>query len=141
MRSGPTERASAPPDPSHASVRYAGHGVGPRGGWRYAVGAEAWGAADKQVHWDGCLVPLRLNLCHPIPRFSPCRPHAGLSDADWPSVAAFYAYWGSFSSVKDFAWADQYHTGQAPNRKVCCHASCVPCLLPSEGRCNAWLVC
>lgn len=47
---------------------------------------------------------------------TPCG--AGLSDADWADVSAFYGTWASFSTVKDFAWADQYHTGQAPNRKV-----------------------
>ena len=55
---------------------------------------------------------------------------AGMSDAQWADVAAFYSYWGSFTSVKDFAWADQYHSASAPNRKVRLYLAWL-------GRCNA----
>lgn len=45
-------------------------------------------------------------------------PPFGASDAAWVDVAAFYAEWTSFGTVRDFSWADQYHPGTAPNRKV-----------------------
>lgn len=88
------------------------------------VRLQAWlqDAAWARVLWglpshERCQTSERSMVCH-AHTLVPAACTAGLSDADWPSVSAFYAYWGSFGSVKDFAWADQYHTGQAPNRKV-----------------------
>ena len=46
------------------------------------------------------------------------RPAAGFSSAPWMEVAAFYAQWGGFATVKDFSWADQYNPASAPNRRV-----------------------
>ncbi|CAD7704389.1 unnamed protein product, partial [Ostreobium quekettii] len=45
-------------------------------------------------------------------------PEFGNSETEWKSVQAFYASWLNFTTVQDFAWMDEYHTGTAPNRKV-----------------------
>ena len=45
-------------------------------------------------------------------------PGFGGSGAAWDGVLAFYAHWQGFSTAKDFAWADQYNPGSAPNRKA-----------------------
>lgn len=39
-------------------------------------------------------------------------PPFGNASAPWPVVSAFYDYWSTFASYKDFAWADEYHLGQ-----------------------------
>ena len=90
-----------------SSARWSGFGDGPRGFYgvfdqlfQRLAAAEA-GAADAQ----GRSAP------GPFPRF-------GASAAEWAEVAAFYSAWGSFSTVKEFAWADQYNPAAAPNRKV-----------------------
>ena len=36
------------PFPRFGALRWAWHGVGPQGGWRYAVGAEAWGVQTSR---------------------------------------------------------------------------------------------
>lgn len=58
------------------------------------------------------------SLLLPLNGSARCPPCAGFSDAPWAEVSAFYSHWGGFGTVKDFAWADQYHTGSAPNRRV-----------------------
>lgn len=89
---------------------------------RQVPGRRFRGAGHTNANALACppLMPLPTSLHPHAARPCPASDHfpAGLSDADWPSVAAFYAYWSSFGTVKDFTWADQYHTGQAPNRKV-----------------------
>lgn len=45
-------------------------------------------------------------------------PSFGGSSASAEAVFGFYSAWGSFVSAKDFAWADLYHPGSAPNRQV-----------------------
>ncbi len=45
-------------------------------------------------------------------------PGFGAAEAAPDAVLAFYAHWQGFSTAKDFAWADQYHPGAAPNRKA-----------------------
>lgn len=47
----------------------------------------------------------------PAPGFGACGAACG-------DVLAFYAHWQGFSTAKDFAWADQYNPGSAPNRKA-----------------------
>ena len=47
----------------------------------------------------------------PAPRF-------GGAGQRWePSVAAFYAHWGAYSSGKAFAWAEPYNLGAAADRR------------------------
>ena len=105
------------------AVRLPGHsGSLPLHGGQQAACGRAAGAGRhvRRANIATALAHLPLPARPRCPAMGPAPPptHAGLSDADWPSVAAFYAHWSGFSSVKDFAWADQYHTGQAPNRKV-----------------------
>ena len=45
-------------------------------------------------------------------------PALGGPSSAWAGVAAFYAHWTAFSTVKDFSWADQYNPASAPNRKA-----------------------
>lgn len=61
-----------------------------------------------------CVLPVIVGFLPP----PPTRPAAGFSSAPWEEVAAFYAQWGGFATVKDFAWADQYNPASAPNRKA-----------------------
>lgn len=42
----------------------------------------------------------------------------GDGDSTWDSVSAFYKGWESYSSCLGFAWADQYDTKEAPDRRV-----------------------
>lgn len=48
------------------------------------------------------------------PKFAPF----GTSDSPSSEVFAFYNNWGSFVTVKEFAWADLYNPAAAPNRQV-----------------------
>ena len=45
-------------------------------------------------------------------------PPFGSQHDDWNGVKAFYDHWTSFSTMKTFAWADEYNLGEADNRKV-----------------------
>lgn len=42
----------------------------------------------------------------------------GDGDSKWEQVSAFYKAWESYSSCLSFAWADQYDTKEAPDRRV-----------------------
>jgi len=42
----------------------------------------------------------------------------GDGDSEWEDVGAFYKGWESYSSCLGFAWADQYDTKEAPDRRV-----------------------
>ena len=42
----------------------------------------------------------------------------GNGDSKWETVSAFYKGWESYSSCLSFAWADQYDTKEAPDRRV-----------------------
>lgn len=42
----------------------------------------------------------------------------GNGNSEWKDVSAFYKGWESYSSCLGFAWADQYDTKEAPDRRV-----------------------
>lgn len=47
----------------------------------------------------------------------------GTAESPAADVFAFYSCWQSFSTYKEFAWADLYNPATAPNRQVswCLH--------------------
>ncbi|CAI5469323.1 unnamed protein product [Closterium sp. Yama58-4] len=45
-------------------------------------------------------------------------PPFGKRDSSAADVSAFFKYWQSFVSVRDFSWKDQYNLAEAPNRRV-----------------------
>ncbi|GJP31397.1 hypothetical protein CLOM_g21985 [Closterium sp. NIES-68] len=45
-------------------------------------------------------------------------PPLGKRDSSAADVSAFFKFWQSFVSVRDFAWKDQYNLNEAPNRRV-----------------------
>jgi DnaJ family protein A protein 5 len=47
----------------------------------------------------------------PAPRFGDAR-------ASKEQVYAFYKYWEGFSTIKQFAYVDEYDARQAPNRRI-----------------------
>ena len=59
----------------------------------------------------------------PVPEM----PAFGSAATPLPEVAAFYAAWQSFSTLKTFAWVDEWDVRQAPNR--------LDQTIPSQGRC------
>lgn len=45
-------------------------------------------------------------------------PRFGHVESPWPAVSGFYSEFLTFSTCKEFAWADEHNTASAPNRKV-----------------------
>ena len=45
-------------------------------------------------------------------------PPFGKADDSWETVRKFYNHWSGFSTLKTFAWADEYNLAEADNRKV-----------------------
>jgi DnaJ homolog subfamily A member 5 len=45
-------------------------------------------------------------------------PPFGKADDTWETVRKFYNHWSGFSTLKTFAWADEYNLAEADNRKV-----------------------
>ena len=45
-------------------------------------------------------------------------PPFGKAGDSWETVRKFYNHWSGFSTLKTFAWADEYNLAEADNRKV-----------------------
>ena len=99
---------------------FSGYGDGPAG--FYAVYERVF-----RRLWDQEKAPLFAagKLHSPSPPF-------GLSSASRSAVAAFYDFWLSFSTVKEYCWADQHNTSLAPGRKARARARCRPRRLPAR---------
>lgn len=90
---------------------YSGHNDGPKGFYTVyrtlfeELAKQERAAADSKESSKAAAAPFEY-------------PAFGSSTSDGPTVSTFYAHWSTFSTSKDFAWADQYNPASAPNRQV-----------------------
>ena len=84
-------------------------GFGDDEGSFYGVYGGLFGALDKQEQ--------AASLAAGKEHFAAAPPFGG-PDAEWTVVKKFYNHWAMFSTMKTFAWADEYNLAEAQNRKV-----------------------
>jgi DnaJ family protein A protein 5 len=109
---GPSENRESPEDVVDlyyyfTSACYSGFGDGPKG--FYSVFNELFKFLAEQE--KQAMDKNGKQSSYPLPPF-------GLSGAPWSEVAFFYSQWSSFSTVRQFSWADAFNPTAARNRKV-----------------------
>ncbi|EFJ45712.1 molecular chaperone [Volvox carteri f. nagariensis] len=89
---------------------YSGYGDGPKGFYGVYEAVFAKLAKQEQEAWE------RRDAGGAGGSSAPTFPGFGTSQSDTATVTAFYARWGSYTTCRNFAWADLYNPAAAPHR-------------------------